>query len=844
MATICKCGYDFETLRWDVDVKTILRQSGGIEGDRIRIHCPACGVENRIALNDYGIFSLNEQLYRWTESATGGMSIEIGRLSLRLPPGDQIKIIKDQDVRYEAVPVFRLANGQLSFPRWPVRKEFLQVIDLDVENVPKPELVNDRYSIDIYFKGRSKPVPLNLECVPVSPERQPMGDNAAFEGVNLTLWPNVPYKDWKRYFLRFDCADEHARKLFTPARAINVFALAVGELPTDNNEEAPTPKWAPVNAVASNGYTCYGCLESRPAYVAIEFGNKSGGIWEVPPATDGRYPPGLGTKIAIDFGTSNTCVAVVGEKDEPEFIAIESCDLPIIQGAPLSTRLNFADTWPPRQGFGKKKALLPTELLTREKLNEVRINVERIAHWRPVVDYGVPSSGNQVEFPEDKHLIAEFKWDERIQDNVLRPHAPEMQRCYIEFTLLFALAQLARIRKVNSQVDVSFSYPLAFEQAQQESFVELLEEVVKAVSMMTGLKLTLNTPLLDEARAAASSLVTHGPACLYVDIGGGSSDIALDIIRTDDKGESSIYKYIASFQYAGGALVDGYDGGKCLSVSLNAFRRMIRESGVTEMLKKGRGFQPRQERVRAKTFYFYGYLMEFLARMLAAHIISGEWTEKMSAEQEEQTRQQGYHVELYPLGNGWGFGQIFDSQYAISSFAGDLSKRANEILIAAKQKIEPPPDLPQVIVKVPEGFGKDDPKEAVVFGLLKSKSSEFRQRLEPGWQYRTIVGQTTKVGPTRVVPWYRPVDDRATLLDDGKNADGMGELPNASLTCPPDEWPDFIAKLATPHQLDPGLNKTSNALQTCLFMSSKWFHQSPFHVILEKLIKPKLKELG
>jgi hypothetical protein len=843
MATNCKkCAYDFETLRWDVDMKTILRQQGGIEGDRIRIHCPACHEDNRIDLHPYGIFSLNEQLYRWTESVTGGMNIDIGRMRLKLPPGDQIKVIKDQDVRYETVPVFRLANGQLSFPRWPVRKEFLQVIDLDVETVPKPELVNDRYSIDIYFKGRSKPVPLNLECVPVSPERQPMGDNAAFEGVNLTLWPNVPYKDWKRYFLRFDCADEHARKLFTSSREVNVFALAAGELTADK-EKPPVPNWVPVNAIASNGYTRYGCLESRPSYVAVEFGNKSGGIWEIPPATDGRYPPGMGTKLAVDFGTSNTCVAVVGERGEPEFIAIESCDLPIIQGAPLSTRLNFADTWPPRQGFGKKRALLPTELLTREKLDEVRINVERIAQWRPVVDYGVPSSGNQVEFPEDNHLIAEFKWDERIQDNVLRPYAPEMQRCYIEFTVLFALAQLARVRKVNSQVDVSFSFPLAFEQSQQESFVELLEGIVKAVSMMTGLSLMLNTPLLDEARAAASSLVTHGPACLYVDIGGGSSDIALDIIRTDDKGESSVYKYIASFQYAGGALVDAYDGGKCLSVNLNTFRRMIRESGVTEMLKKGRGFQPRPERVRAKTFYFYGYLMEFLARMLAAHIISGEWLERVSKEQKKQISLDGYQVELYPLGNGWGFGQILDPHYAISSFARDLSKRTNEILEDAKQKLKRP-DLPQVRVKVPEGFGKDDPKEAVVFGLLKSKSSEFRQRLPVDWQYRTIVGQTTKVGPTRVVPWYRPVDDRATLLDGGKVSDGEGELPNASLTCPPNEWPDFITKLVPPHELDPGLNKTSNALQTCLFMASKWFHQSPFHVILEKLIKPKLKELG
>jgi hypothetical protein len=358
---------------------------------------------------------------------------------------------------------------------------------------------------------------------------------------------------------------------------------------------------------------------------------------------------------------------------------------------------------------------------------------------------------------------------------------------------------------------------------------------------------TINTPLTDEARAAASLLVSHARACLYVDIGGGSSDIALDIIRTDERGESSTYKYIASFQYAGGALVDAYDGGKCLSVSVNAFRRMIRESGnVEDLFRTGRGFQPRQELIHAKTFYFYGYLMEFLARLLAAHILSGEWTEKLSAEEKEHILRDGYEVELYPLGNGWGFGQLFDFEYARMSFAGDLAQGANRILEEAKRQNQGPlqfQELPKVLVIVPDILGDRDPKEAVVFGLLESKT-EYRTRNPVKWQYRTIVGYTTKVGPTRVVPWYRPVDDRATLLEGNKIADGEGELPNASLLCPPKQWPDFYNKLISPHELDPGLNRTSNEIQTCLRMSSKWFHQSPFHVLLEKLIKPKLKELG
>jgi len=836
METICKragCWYDFKELRCDVDAKTILRERRGIDGDKIRVFCPACGEENRIDLQPYGIFSLNEQLYRWNESAGAGLRIEIGRMSLVLP-AERIKVINNDEICYESVPVFRLADGGVSFPRWPVRKEFLNVIDMERPSLP--DITNDKYSIQIYFKGRKPPLPLTLPCVAVNAERPPVGDNAAFEGAHLALWPNVNYKPWKRYFLRFGCAPEHAPKIQRHSRDINIFALGSGQLGSAER------KWIPIDALASDGLTRYGCIESRPELVAMEFGTRSGGIWVIEPAKFERYPPGIGNKIAVDFGTSNTCVAM-GQDNNQEMLAIKPCDLFIIEGSELPTRVNFADTWPPHQGFGRRKALLPTELLTREKLEDVRIDVERIGQWRPVVDFGIPSSGNQVEFPEDEHIIAEFKWYQRIQDYALRGYAHELQRHYIEFTLLFALAQLARDQKINSHVDVNFSYPLAFEREQHEDFTALLEKAVKSVSAMTGLDVTLNTPLVDEARAAASSLVSHGPACLYVDIGGGSSDIALDIIRTDEREESSIYKYVASFQYAGGALVDAYDGGKCLSVSVNVFRRLVREVGrVREMFRKGQGFQPRPEKVNRKTALFYGYLMEFLARLLAAHVISNEWVEKLSEDEKARIIEEGYDVELYPLGNGWGFGALLDEEYSRTAFAGDLSDRANKILDEAAQKIDHM-NMPRVKVGVPEGFGDGDPKEAVVFGLLKAKT-EFRRRVAVKWQYRTIVGYTTRAGTMRVVPWYRPVDDRAMLLDNGKAADGEGELPNAHLTCPPNEWPGFYSKLLTPHELDPGLNKTSNELQTCLLASNKWFHQSPFHVILEKLIKPKLKDIS
>jgi hypothetical protein len=816
-------------LQCEVETKVIWKEPGGLEGDKIRLYCPACGETNRLDLRPYGVFSWDGRLFRWSAAASGKHQIEVPP-SMRLKlPADQLEVINVQSICYDSIPVFRLANGALSYPRWPVRKEYLDLIDF--EKVSEPEITRDnRYVVQLYFIGLRQPETIDRPCVPVNPERPPLNENAAFPGVHLVVWPDVPYKAWKRYFLRFGGDEEGAAPVFHPARELKVFALASPEL------GAAKADWVPVDALGSDGRTRFGCVESRPNRVAIEFGNRGGGIWEIPPPRYDAYPEGISTKIAVDFGTSNTCIAT-GEDDRQEFIPVTPCDLFVIRGSELPTRMSFADTWPPRQGFGKNKALLPTELLTRERMDEVRMQAGRLRQWRPVVDYGIPSSGGQVEFNEDEHIIAEFKWDQRIQDGVLRGYAPELQKRYIEFVMLFALAQLAHNRQLGARVDARFSFPLAFDKEQRDKFNQVLDDVAAAVGRMTGLNIE-NTVPADEARAAASAIVPFGKACLYVDIGGGSSDIALDIIRLENNQEKPRYKYVASFQYAGGALVDAFDGGRCLSVSVNTFRRMLREVGqVKELVNSGRAFQHKPERINAKTYYFYAYLQEFLARLLAAHIVSGEWKENLGEADREQVTQEGYPIELYPLGNGWGFGNLFDPLYAKEVFANDLTNHTNEILDEAEQKEPSAGALPRVSVRVPEGFTNEDPKSAVVFGLLRG-GSERGKRKDEGWVFRTVVGCTTRVGPTRLIPWHRPVTDRAALKPEGES-----ELPIASLTCPPNEWPAFQRDLPTPQDLDPGLNKVGNDLAKCIRVGNKWLNQSPFHVLLEKLIRPKLKEI-
>ncbi|MEO0249404.1 MAG: hypothetical protein ABIN58_07650, partial [candidate division WOR-3 bacterium] len=594
----------------------------------------------------------------------------------------------------------------------------------------------------------------------------------------------------------------------------------------------------------------------RPQWVAVEFENRGqlegGGVWAIDRAED-SYPNRMLT-IAVDFGTSNTFIGWTNINPQPgedreQSIPIGSCDQFIIHGSDLPAILDFADTWPPRRGFGKSQALLPSEILTREKLKELRLHSAAIEKWKPVVDYGIPSSGLEVRYPEAEHIIAEFKWKDMIPDEAFRPYASELQIRYLEFLLLFALAQLATRNMVGNSVHVGFSYPLAFSKEDLEEFRSVLNLAAKSVSQQTGIAITAEVSM-DEARAAASSMGKLSAdyfACLYVDIGGGSSDIALELYGGQQRRQ---YTYISSFQYAGGGLVHALADGGCLKpdCDLGRFRRVIREVGqVKELMKLGTVFHPHKTNaINSKTFYFYSYLMEFIARLLAAHILTGEWAKGLTETEKELAKKEGYLVALYPFGNGWGFGHFIDLKYACDVFSEKLMDRANQILQEAIRQGAAPQDIPRLVVQ-----GQDlkiaDPKGAVAIGLLRG-TSQATGKKEEDWSFRTILGWTTRVGRTRKIPWFLPITDRANPKKYEESLGNEDALPsNPVLDCLENEWPKFPQGLPTPHLLDADLNKTRQHLldpsRGCIQTGKDWFVQSPFHILLEKLFKPKLKEL-
>lgn len=862
---ICKnpsCNFNYDRLKFTLDYDHVTLQD-----DQIRLFCPACGRPIERDLKLYQILPRKGKLYRWHTTMTSAQEeISLGNaIKLKVPTG-QLVTISSQEICYPAVPVFNNGKGKLAIPTLPVRKEFLAFVDTTQK--AEAEIIQDRYHIQLSLKGLDETIPINLPLVPVQSDRPAQAENAVFDGVHLVLWPHVPYKEWNRYFLRFGSSKEQAEKLINQYRDVKLYSYAKEKLDSeelDSNES----DWIEVDAIASDRVTRYGCVESRPEWVAMEFESKQsgksigGGVFAIERAEE-NYPPGYMPIVAFDYGTSNTFIAWqdinVKDGDRERPLPIHSCEKFIISGDDLPSAVDFADTWPPREGVGRSKALLPSEILTRENLKELRMRPEDIERWKPVVNYGIPSGGLKVGYDEAEHIIAEFKWQGMIQDEAFRPKYQDLQKRYLEFLLLFGMAQLANKGLMGKTADVRFSYPLAFSQEDIGNFTKVLESVCRTVTKQTGIsfikreaKVSMeegkaHSPLLpsDEARAAASSvgkLSSAFSALLYVDIGGGSTDIALEVVG-DESEKRHGYTSIASFQYAGSGLASAFAEGNCLKpdVDLNQFRRCIREVGqVRELMKMGTVFHPNKTNpINSKTHYFYSYLVEFLSRLLAAHIINGEWDEGLNVKEIELVKREGYLVALYALGNGWGFGDLIDQKYARDVFSRSLSDRANGILREAMEQEGVPEGLPRVMVQGEE-LRLADPKGAVAIGLLKGSSEQVSNGDE--WAFRTIVGWTTQVGRTRKVPWYRPITNRAATKPEKEEA----LPPNPNLDCREDEWPLFPPRLPAPHSLDRDLNKTRRFLldpdMGCVQGRQLWFTQSPFHVLLERLFKPKLKEL-
>jgi hypothetical protein len=825
-----RCGLDFQELAIRVDTRALV-----IDEQGLRLYCPWCRQDNTLDLRSLNMLYRGERFYRWGTSRgstqKGEYLVEFGSLVLVFPE-DRVETLTLDRMCYRAIPVFQNQDGSLSYPRLPVRKEFVAFIDM--ERTPPPEVNIERrlYRIELALQGLERAERVERPLLVVGRDRP------VLEGAHLVLWPNVRYKPWRRYFVRFGCPPDQAG----PHR-IRVYARA--QRP---GEDSP-PDWVGLKTLPSGAQVV--ALGSRPDWLAIEFESAAlgevvgGGLWQVEPPTAPDYPE-LTLTIGVDFGTSNTYLTYKVGQGGPTPLRLRDCSRYLISGSWVPTDLTTPEPWLPAQGFAPDGATLPSEIVTVESLQKL---VGRSPDgWQPIEDYGILGAGVQVRYPEADHTVAGFKWQEMLQPEDLRGHYAVLQEKYLNLLLLVALANLAWEEKLGRDLEIQFAYPLSFDESMKQTLESTLQRVSDFLTQAVGLKReasTIRSTLtMDETRAASYSVGEVGPqysAYLFVDIGGGSTDIAL-MVRTE---KHEAFVVVDSIRYAGGALVTALSRGQCLRAGLSeaGFRRWIRETGDLGALQRmGTIFDSRREPAMVhKTQYFYGYLREYLARILAAHIVTGEWQglgprdgkEIRRDEKEiEIIRKEGYYIALYPLGNGWGFGSLLHPLYA-TRLADQLQQRTEAILrevLGDKRG-----DFPEIRVVAQTLPRETHPKAAVAQGILKA--AEIRKIDSFGMPLRTILGWTVQAGRIRRIPWHRETDGFS--VPPGEEPIKAGYI----LDCPPDEPPRFPSDLDGPYDIDPELKQTRQTLNRECLRGREWFIRTPLQVFMESLFKPHLERV-
>jgi hypothetical protein len=867
------CGFDLSRLpgEWKVQPK---------QGSVIPLSCPLCGEHLEVRLQALGVLARGSgdktEFLRWKLSATqaAGTTVAIGQFKLRF---GVLGTIEPRDICYPTMPAFVSDNGEQVVPSLPVRREFFDCVDLPKlarmwQDGQRADIIGGEYKVQLPLNGHDELVEIRRAVKHV------------FRDVNLRIWPNWPAErrlsEWKFYLVGLAASGPGGEALLGASPRVRMFARG-----------ASSKDWGkPLAAVQRGGESLVGAMDERPSWVGLEItepGRASdeaadavaGGFFFVPPATDTATGE---VRVGLDFGTSNTCVALKGEmiSDDQRPALVPKIDerawnLYLLHGGPEMKTHKGPDLWPSPTGFGAKSDLFASELLfTRPKVDQNRF-LDSIEAWRYGIDFGLPSAGAEPAFSESEFTLSDFKWQELLTGSSFVRRLEWVQAHYLTAVLMnaYVRAMLGYRRGAARTVSVQWSHPISFNKQDLRTLQEAANAAQDMLARLTGLDWTLEIGADESVAAAANAGDPGAKVAVYLDMGGGSTDVAIKLERRPGKWEDI---YLTSVRYAGMSLLAAYQGQQkgesCMAgkTTLDVLRRRVREAPhVNTVLSDPTLFNKNQEAVtRNRTFHFYGYLTEYVARMLAAGFLDQQFKIVDAAQNLEFPRE--LKIAMFFLGNGW----RFHAWLTGNDQAGpgkDIWKRMMELLTAEKSEYA---DRVRAALKgarlshtVERLAEVPHEKAAVAFGLLK----EARKTRNPDREAGTsgILGWETRVDGTTPIPWFAMYNPKAggppapatssgpsdvVVFGEEPSAGGAGEIETPwyrELPASPSlDWHDTAPKLPLnlepPFELDPNLNMTRGALKRgCMPTGSqRWFAKGPYEVMLEELFRPKLKTIG
>jgi hypothetical protein len=859
------CGFDLSCLEM-----TVLYARKGAEPRKL--HCPICRSDRLKVAALERVFprAATGRWVRWREGGVAGPSnvIPIGRLKLRVE--SEIEALSKEQICFRSVPVF-MSAGRPSWPALPVMPEYVDCLDAQQVRLAREQ--PERFGRVVLERGKARyqcVLPLRglkptewptYECdlLAANPFSSTVTDaeSVAFRGVSLRVWPNLkrPTHAWKYYVAHVGAVTEEGMSLLAQGRSVRAQML-VSPADADGRPVSETvleriPLDTEVGREGDGGPTGFvgASRAGRPHWISVEFfqhaagGGRAeplgGGIFPLRPATD--VLPGETWSLGIDFGTSNTVVAIKRKDGTLQCVSPErgrdraTTTLNLVDGGP-QTLFRGMDLWPGGEWSGPYRDLLPSEMGCTRRWSDVASEtaINALAFGK---DYGVPLRGAVTSATSDQ-VVSEFKWLRAVEKDkpalAQRGLVEALQARFLEGALLMTSASLlAEEEAAPRTVNVNYSFPLAFDEGDLDTLRKAAERAGEQLKELTGADFVFPpTPLIDEAQAAAGHTASDKMFRVYLDLGGGSLEVLVDdtFSRNNTQGHAGRHPHVISTSiFFGGSvylrsLVGAAEGdrrGACVMPAMSSYTRLasaVRQSTSGKALLESPHViaEARKATAERRARVYIGYIVEFVARALAGVCLehgrtadgridlsrnrlftlsvagtSKRWILGVS---KGPAQKRVVEFSLVLLGNGWGFGDIVrDGMKTVEQMmAQRVYERLLELLRASEITreitdgevglLDPRLALEVSFVLPAEGTHR---KAAVALGLLGAHhTTEDAQRFfkKRAPERHGVLGLDMWLNDSgRTIPWYRPfgppAEDDPNLMDPATRAGSAAAVP-------------------------------------------------------------------
>jgi len=414
-------------------------------------------------------------------------------------------------------------------------------------------------------------------------------------------------------------------------------------------------------------------------------------------------------ELAVDFGTSNTCLAYRYSDGQPETLRFTMTPRPLWgKRGDIDAALELPGFFPFKWNAITNKGFFPTTLLSRR--SERRFTDDLGSEFVVLADLfkiDVPGLHKRLEGPLFEGRLnstwkhhTNLKWDLESTGKT-----GPWRELFLELTLLHAHAELFFNRRAFISGYV-FTFPLAFKKPDRESYHSRAKVALAKIRQYCygpSAKAFAYEDKVDESTAIAESVGSIGTKStiqVFIDVGGGTADVAiahdgrylvLDSIlvaggaffqfakKNSDRqmvGASEFRQHLATLLGTRGEFPIGTDAtgsGLELDIAYSVFISGVEDNEFREreaaILKKGMGSYSYQ-RYRARLFFRHvlAYaLLQACAAAVDSHI----------------TLPPKGGIELILGGNGWGL--LLFAEFSRS--AERLKEEAENILNLLKNKL-------------------------------------------------------------------------------------------------------------------------------------------------------------